>query len=530
MFNMLYDRISVYDTGDYPVLAGEKLKYSEFIKEDRIEEKSKEVSKVFDEISKYFQRAIKWEHSGCMLNITPPANLASIATALYSLLYNPNCSQDEPTGYMLAMELAVVRMMAKLAGWKPDNSSGIFTFGGKGTNLYAVKMAINKINSKCKTDGVKVDDFFVVSSEKAHPCHKEICDWLGLGKNSHITIPVASDGRMNMEILENILRDKIEAGKKLACIMLSGGTTNENLVDPIKEVYDLRQKLVEEYNLNYMPHIHVDAVIGWAWLFYSKYDFENNRLNIPTGTKKKIQRMYNRIKDIKYSDSYGADFHKTGYCPYVSSILMVSDRTCLQGLGDKDREYSTLKCGEYSPFEYSLELTRSSIGPVAAFTALRLFGYEGYQEILYKVFYEGEFIREVLNQQKDFCVLNNATEGFASLFIALPKSLDGMEITNELLMEKAEFIQDYNHRFFLYLNESLENRKVNFKISFSKSFKLFGMEKYIGALKAYQTSPIADLDEVRKCLECLIVLKEEFDIYKPLVEDDINRPIDFVYR
>lgn len=152
--------------------------------------------------------------------------------------------------------------------------------------------------------------------------------------------------------------------------------------------------------------------------------------------------MYNRIKDIKYSDSYGADFHKTGYCPYVSSILMVSDRTCLQGLGDKDREYSTLKCGEYSPFEYSLELTRSSIGPVAAFTALRLFGYEGYQEILYKVFYEGEFIREVLNQQKDFCVLNNATEGFASLFIALPKSLDGMEITNELLMEKAEFIQD----------------------------------------------------------------------------------------
>lgn len=110
---------------------------------------------------------------------------------------------------------------------------------------------------------------------------------VGLGKNSHITIPVASDGRMNMEILENILRDKIEAGKKLACIMLSGGTTNENLVDPIKEVYDLRQKLVEEYNLNYMPHIHVDAVIGWAWLFYSKYDFENNRLNIPTGTKKK---------------------------------------------------------------------------------------------------------------------------------------------------------------------------------------------------------------------------------------------------
>ena len=95
------------------------------------------------------------------------------------------------------------------------------------------------------------------------------------------------------------------------------------------------------------------------------------------------------------------------------------------------------------------------------------------------------------------------------MFIALPKSLDGMEITNELLMEKAEFIQDYNHRFFLYLNESLENRKVNFKISFSKSFKLFGMEKYIGALKAYQTSPIADLDEVRKCLECLIVLKEE---------------------
>ena len=39
------------------------------------------------------------------------------------------------------------------------------------------------------------------------------------------------------------------------------------IVDPIKEVVELRDRLVRELNLTYTPHIHVDAVVGFPWIF-----------------------------------------------------------------------------------------------------------------------------------------------------------------------------------------------------------------------------------------------------------------------
>ncbi len=531
MIKMLYDRIDSLDDKTHPILSGEKVRYNEIIKENNIEEQSKEIQEVFNELATYFQRAVKWEHYGSMINITPPANLVSVVAAFYSLLYNPNFAQDESTGYMLATELSVVKMISSLVNWNSNNSSGIFTFGGKGTNLYAIKMAINKISINCKSDGVKNENIFVISSEKAHPCHKEVCDWLGIGIKAHISIPVCEDGRIDMQMLERIVYKNLKEGKKLACIMLNGGTTNENLVDPIKEVCQFRDRIVKEFGLRYEPHIHVDAVIGWAWLFFSKYNFELNRLHMSDIEKRKIKNMLSRIQEIKYADSFGADFHKTGFCPYISSLLMVKDKNRLHNLGKKvDRDFNNMKFGEYSPFEYSLELSRSSIGPIAAYTALRLFGYEGFQELICRVFSEGEYIRGFLNKEKEFYVLNNDTEGFATLFIAIPDILTEQTMDNFVLMKYSDIIQEYNYRLYLFLLESLEYRKANFKITFSKSFKLFGMKRSIGALKIYQTSPVANIKMVNKCLKRLKRLKRAFDINKPLMEDDINRPIDFVYR
>lgn len=82
-------------------------------------------------------------------------------------------------------------------------------------------------------------------------------------------LPVDKNGQVIIKELERRLRDCINMGNKIGCIILNGGTTNEIIIDPIKEVVSLRDRLVKEYSLDYVPHIHVDAVIGWAWLFLS---------------------------------------------------------------------------------------------------------------------------------------------------------------------------------------------------------------------------------------------------------------------
>lgn len=40
----------------------------------------------------------------------------------------------------------------------------------------------------------------------------------------------------------------------------------------------LRNELVQEFSLPYCPHIHADAVIGWAWSVFTDYPFEVNPL------------------------------------------------------------------------------------------------------------------------------------------------------------------------------------------------------------------------------------------------------------
>jgi len=506
--------------------------YNNYIKDKHLPYKSKEISNVLLEYSTLFQRSILWENPGTMINITPPANIASIVAAFYTSLYNPNFAQDESSGYLMATELIVSKYLSELVEWNTSKSRGVFTFGGKGTNLYAVKIGLQKAIPNIVNDGINNHKVIVFSTTKSHPCHKEICDWLGLGKNSCFRIPVDKNGQIIIEELEIKLRKCITEGIKIGCIILNGGTTNEIIIDPIKKVVNLRDKLVKEYNLDYVPHIHVDAVIGWAWLFFKYYDFKTNELNMNNQELNKIFSMKEKINEIKYADSFGADFHKTGFCPYISSIFMAKDFNDVTGLGEKkDKGIDNLKFGEYSPFEYTLELTRSSIGPVSAYAALETFGVSGFQKLLYNIFSNSEFIREYLHSKDNFEVINMETEGIATLFIITPPSVS--KNYNDYIWgdeEELKELLEYNHSFYLYCLKMLEEKKVGFKITFSKSYKPYGVNNSTGALKIYPMSPVVNKIEIQKYLDEIINTKRLYDESAEKLKEERDVPIDYVYR
>lgn len=531
IFNELNKNVSKYNC-DKPILTGKIQKYNNFLKGKNLSDKGKDCSQLMKEFSELFQRAVIWEHPGTMINITPPSNIVSIVAAAYASFYNPNFAQDESSGYLMTSELIVSKYLSEIVGWNFKKSRGIFTFGGKGTNMYAAKIGIKKAIPNCDQNGI-TDNVVIFSTERSHPCHSEICDWLGIGKNSCKKISVLKDGRIDISNLELQLRDCIENNIKIGCIILNGGTTNELIIDPIKEVVLLRDALVNEYNLSYVPHIHVDSVIGWVWLFFKKYDFSSNHLNMSNIEMLKIKSMQNKISEIKYADSFGADFHKTGFCPYVSSIFMAKDFSDVTSLGNKkNKETETMVFGEYSPFEYTLELTRSSLGPISAYIALELFGVEGFQKIIYSLFSNCEYIRDLLDQSQHFEVINKETEGIATLFVALPNE---QKHYNDYISSSKDIINEYveyNHQFYLFCLKMLDEGKVNFKITFSKSFKLFGSNYKTGALKIYPMSPIVDKKEIRSIIDEIINTKIEFDknIKTNKIIEDRNLPMDYVYR
>ena len=517
---------------EIPILDGTIDFYKKIVDKKHLPQGVNEISDILDDFSKLFKRSVLWETPGTLINITPPANIISIVAAFYTSLYNPNFAQDESSGYLMATELIVSKYLAEMVGWNVSKARGIFTFGGKGTNLYAIKIGIKKAIPNVIEDGINSEKIVVFSNEKGHPCHKEVCDWLGLGKKSCKRLPVDKNGQLDVETLEKELRMCLKEKKKIGGIILNGGTTNEIIIDPIKKVVDLRDKLVKEYNLDYIPHIHVDAVIGWAWLFFKYYNFEKNSLNMNREELKKIYSMKEKISQIKYADSFGADFHKTGFCPYISSIFMAKNFNDITGLGNKtDKGIDNIRFGEYSPFEYTLELTRSSIGPVSAYVAFETFGIEGFQKLIYNIFSNSEFIRYYLNSKTNFEVINMETEGIATLFIITPSG-DNNNYVSYVSGDsrKLSDLLDYNYKFYLYCLKMLEEKKVHFKITFSKSYKPYGAKNPTGALKIYPTSPVVTKEEIKKCLDEIIETKKQYDRSNLKLEEDREIPVDYVYR
>lgn len=532
MFEYLYTGLIKRIDGDRPTIDSKITSYRKFLQDRYIPDQGKKWEYVFNDYISMFQNAVIWQAPGAMINVTPPANIPSIIAAFFAMLFNPNFATDESTGFLTSTELIVIKYLAQLVHWDKNNYGGLFTFGGKGTNLYALQMGLREACPKVKKDGIFSDQYIVFTNDKAHPCHIEVAEWMGLGSNSVCVLPTTKSGQVNLEIFEKQMREAIHSKKKIACIYLNGGSTNEGFIDPIYEVVQIRDRIVEEYQLTYKPHIHVDAVIGWVWLFFKSYDFEKNSLKMNSVEIKKVQSICSKIREIEYADSFGADFHKMGFCPYVSSAFVVRNSSVLEcswhcTYSKKEDMY----WGEYTPFEYSLELTRSSIGPVSAFITLELLGIQGFQKLIYKVFSAGEVIRSIIKSNDEFEVINEETEGFATLFVVKPpgEAIQYKEIIRQNIESINSFVE-YNHQFYLFVQNAYNKKKIRTKITFSRSYKPYGSLYKTGALKIYQMSPIVSTSDWNTYIQEIIDLKKEYDSSNTQLSEPYKIPKDMVYK
>src|SRR6185436_865836 len=86
------------------------------------------------------------------------------------------------------------------------------------------------------------------------------------------------ENEMRVCLFETMLRDVLKQGRKVAAIVATMGTTDAFGLDDLAAIIEIRDRLRDEFSLAYTPHIHADAVIGWAWSVFNDYDFANNPL------------------------------------------------------------------------------------------------------------------------------------------------------------------------------------------------------------------------------------------------------------
>ena len=524
----LIDEInSKYYNFGFPFTKGDfDLNYHDYVKDKKLNYNSKNPEDVFEEISYLYQCIPNWNNPGTMINVIPPANLLSTAIVAYTNLFNPNFAQDTYAGYLIASEFEVIKYMSDLMEWDYKKSRGIFTFGGKGTNLYATKIALKKADSSISKCGCSPNKYFMITSKHAHPCHYQVCDWLGIGSDNCIEISCLPNGQINLEEAEKTIQENLEKGKMFLGYNLNGGSTNDLIIDPIKEIYDLNKRIIKKYKLNYSPHIHVDFVLGWILLFFKDYHTTKKSL-------KPIMELKKYALEVKYADSVGIDFHKTGFCPYISSLFMVKSNDDFSLLNSmENKELKDLHYGNYNPYNSTLELTRSSSGAIGALVCLKSLGIKGFQEIYINMF-EGTYrIRELLSKEKGVCVLNQKSNGLVTFFIIKPPQYKTLSIEEiiKLPSVEIEFIKKYNIGFSKFILDRAKNNLINFTFTSSRSYKYNGTNISLGALKIYPISVFFDKEEATKLVENII---NEIKVYKDNTksyENEISISDDMVYK
>jgi glutamate/tyrosine decarboxylase-like PLP-dependent enzyme len=478
----------------------------------RIEENPMPLEQVTERLVEYLSGMFIWGHPRSQINVVPSPTIPSIIGGLLPSIYNPNLVSDESSRRVAVAEIEAVSISAALIGYDPEQAGGVFTFGGTGTTLYGAKLGLEKCCPGTMYNGVRTPAR-IVASVRAHYAARTVAAWLGLGFEALVEVPDDRHNEMRTCLFETMCRDLLRQGEKVAAIIVTMGTTDAFGIDDLSEICSIRDRLVDEFDLDYVPHIHADAVIGWAWSVFNDYDFGKNDLGFRGRTLRALAGVHRRMQHLGRADSIGIDFHKTGFTPYLSSLFLVREKRDLSRLARAPEAMPYLfQSGHYHPGEFTLETSRAGNGPMAALANLLLFGKNGLRSLLGHLVAMAEALRERLEAHAATHVLNSGNFGPVTLFRVYPDGVDTFsfperEQANPECREKVREYNAYNRRLFeLIQAEALQGRGVI--ISLTDCYRETDYGEPVVALKSYIMSPFSEEQYVEYVLDSIWKARE----------------------
>lgn len=449
-----------------------------------------------------------WGHPRAQVNVIGTPAIPSIIGYLLPSIYNPNLVSDDSSFGIAVAEEEAAAMTAALIGYNPQQSTGWFTFGGTGTVLYGVKIGLEKAVPGAMEEGIG-RDVVVIASDQSHYCRLNVSGWLGIGERRIELVPTTRSNEMDIDQLRQVARQVVSSGKRIAAFIATVGTTDALGLDDVEAIVGIRDELVSEFQLDYRPHVHADAVIGWAWSVFNDYDFRSNPLGFRPRTVRALAGVCRRVSKLHLADSVGVDFHKTGFAPYISSLFLLKDRHDVRYLmrGREEMPY-LFQTGERHPGKFTLETSRSGSGVLAAWANLRTFGKVGLRCLLGHLVEMAELLREYLEGHESTSVLNDQNFGTVTLFRVYPDGVDTWTMkehefrdpnARELLFKHNEF----NRQIFQYLySRAMQGQGA--LISMTDCYRRTDYGAPVVALKSYILSPFIDPQHIDQLMQVIL--------------------------
>ena len=172
--------------------------------------------------------------------------------------------------------------------------------------------------------------------------------------------------------------------RRIAAIVATMGTTDAFGIDDLASLHAVRDPLVEEFKLPYLPHMHADAVIGWAWSVFQRLRLrgQSARLSRPDRAGAGCRRQPHPA-----SASGRFDRHRLPQ-DGLRAVHLVAVPACATGPSlaivarRRDSMPYLYHSGEYHPGMFTLETSRAATGVMAALANLLLLGKEGFRTLI----------------------------------------------------------------------------------------------------------------------------------------------------
>lgn len=368
---------------------------------------TEDVSKEFNDM---LQGCIRQHDPLAAFNTFPSPLFDAIAGATLMNLYSPNILWDLLSGKLCLYEKKIIKTLASLVDW--PNADGYVITGGKQALIYAIKNGLERAKKNTSED---MSDFVVLTSDVSHFCIEHVCSYLGMQVDSCLRIPSTSSGIIDLSIFSSVLEESIVSGKRIAAIIAVGGATINFIPDPIKEMKQIIDTAVMKHQLDYVPYLHVDSVISWAWLAFKQAPVNSWIDQIIPAVAEKIQKVLSNFSGIELVDSFAADFHKTGFCPYSAGVFVAKDVQSLSGMPlDKMPPKQDLFWGESEVYRQTLENSRSGLSIATIWITLRRLGLVGLRQFILYQLGVCECFKDNIKKyyHEHFEILNDHTTGW----------------------------------------------------------------------------------------------------------------------
>ena len=304
--------------------------------------------------------------------LPPPNGIAPFAESIAATL-NQNCNFWQLSPAASVIERKLIGWLSGLFNY-PETSGGILTSGGSMASLAAIASAIaDQHPGDFRRDGLQAGcaRLILYTSEEAHRAIEKNAVILGLGLDNVRKIPVDSNFRMRVDLLESAVHQDREAGHQPFCVVGAAGTINTGAIDPLPKL----AAFCSEENL----WLHVDGAYGALFVL--------------------SDRCKDELLPCGLADSMALDPHKMLFAPLEAGCLLVKDRHKLRRAFQFVSSYLTINEDPLltNYLEYGPELSRS-FKAFKIWCSLQAFGVNAFVSAIDNTLELAEYMAERIRQ------------------------------------------------------------------------------------------------------------------------------------